>query len=70
MPDGYHLVACGTDTSLVKVFRYPCTEERSEFLEGRGHSSHVTNVKFSRDDRYLFSTGGNDTCVIQWKITI
>ncbi len=50
VPDGYHLVAAATDSSLVKVFRYPCSEERSEFLEGRGHSSHVTNVKFSKDD--------------------
>ena len=68
-PDGYHLLATANDSSLVKVFRYPCSEERSEFLEARGHSSHVTNVKFSKDDQYIFTTGGNDTCIIQWKVT-
>jgi len=68
-PDGYHLIATANDSSLVKLFRYPSVEERSKFLECRGHSSHVTNVKFSKDDKYLFSAGGNDTCVMQWKIT-
>jgi len=68
-PDGYHLIATANDSSLVKMFRYPSVEERSKFLECRGHSSHVTNIKFSKDDKYLFSAGGNDTCIIQWKIT-
>lgn len=48
--DGYHLLASANDSSLVKLFRYPSVDERSEFIEGRGHSSHVTNVKFSKDD--------------------
>jgi microtubule-associated protein-like 6 len=42
--------------------------ENSQPVVGSGHSSHVTNVKFSKDDTYLFSTGGNDNCVFQWKL--
>eukprot|EP00947_MAST-08B_sp_MAST-8B-sp1_P004425 g4425.t1 len=34
-----------------------------------GHCSHVTNVRFSVDDSLLLSTGGNDRCVMQWRIT-
>lgn len=63
-PDGYHLVASADDFSKVKVFRYPSVDE-SKAVEGRGHSSHVTQVKFSKDDAYLFSLGGNDTSVFQ-----
>ena len=65
----YELVATSDDFGLVKVFRYPCVTKGSEGIIGRGHSSHVTNVKFSPDDTYLFSTGGDDQCVFQWKVT-
>ena len=32
-----------------------------------GHSSHVTRVKFSKGDRFIVSTGGNDKTVIVWE---
>jgi microtubule-associated protein-like 6 len=66
--DGYHLVATADDFSKVKVFRYPSMVEESDFVEGTGHSSHVTMVYWSRDDQWLFSAGGNDTCIFQWKL--
>lgn len=25
-----------------------------------GHSAHVTNIRFSHDDKYVISTGGDD----------
>jgi WD40 repeat protein len=67
-PDGYQLIATGDDFSKVKIFRYPSSEEGSQGLVGKGHSSHVTNVKFASNDQYLYSTGGNDTSVFRWKI--
>jgi WD40 repeat protein len=32
-----------------------------------GHSSHVTKVKFSANDQYVVTTGGNDKTVIVWE---
>ena len=70
--DGYQLVASGDDKGKVKIFRYPSMMKGSLPVEGKGHSSHVTNVRFAKNDvtqtTYLYSTGGNDTCVFQWKI--
>jgi microtubule-associated protein-like 6 len=65
-------VASGDDKGKVKIFRYPSMMKGSLPVEGKGHSSHVTNVRFAKNDltqtTYLYSTGGNDTCVFQWKI--
>jgi hypothetical protein len=33
----------------------------------KGHSSHVTNVRWMFDDSYAISAGGHDRCVMQWK---
>lgn len=68
--DGYRLLATGDDHGKVKVFRYPCMVENSKAVEGLGHSSHVTMVKFSKSGQYLFSAGGNDTCIFQWKVNM
>jgi len=68
-PDGYQLLATGDDFGKVKLYRYPSMVEPSQFIECKGHSSHVTKVKFSAvpgeaGTQYLFSTGGNDCSVI------
>jgi WD40 repeat protein len=56
------------DFGKVKLFRYPCVTAGAIHKEYRGHSSHVTNVKFSKDGKYVYSVGGNDRTVIQWKV--
>ncbi|KAK3093757.1 hypothetical protein FSP39_019782 [Pinctada imbricata] len=53
-------LATGDDFGLVKLFEFPCQEKHAAFKEYFGHSAHVTNVRFTSDDRYLISTGGDD----------
>ena len=64
--DGYQLLATGDDFGKVKIFRYPAMVEPSEPVVCHGHSSHVTKVKFGSG--CLFSAGGNDTTLIQWRL--
>ncbi|KRW98348.1 WD40-repeat-containing domain [Pseudocohnilembus persalinus] len=68
-PQNYHLLATGDDYSRVNVFKYPSIQKGSKCITNRGHSSHVTNVKFTKDDKRIISTGGEDQCVMQWKVT-
>jgi len=67
--EDYQLLASGDDDGKVKIFRYPSTEEGSQFVQGNGHSSHVTQVRFSLQNGAIFSAGGNDGCIFQWKCT-
>ena len=61
-------MATGDDYAKVSLFKYPSIKPNSAFIDKRAHSSHVTNVKFSADDQNLYSTGGEDQCVIQWNL--
>ena len=67
-PSGYHLLASGDDFGKVRILRYPSIVKNSEAVFGVGHSSHVPCVKWSEEDEYLYSVGGEDNCVFQWKV--
>ena len=62
------ILATGDDYQLVKIFKYPSVVPKSSFKSYKGHASHVTRVRFSFDDQYLISTGGNDKTSIIWKV--
>jgi len=89
-PEGYMLNACdrsndrsllavGEDSSLIKLYKYPCTGtfEKSgrdpklggaEGTSSIGHGSHVSNVRFSFDDSKLVSVGGDDNATMVWNV--
>jgi len=67
-PDG-KLIANGDDFGYVNVYSFPVRNTKQGRVSKTGHSSHVMNVKFTKDGKYLISAGGNDKSVMQWKIT-
>lgn len=66
---GYYLLGVGDDFGKVSIFRYPCVQKNAQNVKQPGHSSHVTSVRFGPKDEYLYSAGGEDNCVFQWKIS-
>ncbi|MEQ2196070.1 Echinoderm microtubule-associated protein-like 6, partial [Xenoophorus captivus] len=56
---GLNMVS-GDDFGLVKLFDFPCSEKFAKHKRYLGHSPHVTNIRFSHDDKYVISTGGDD----------
>lgn len=68
------LVACGTDEGLVNLFRFPAAKDTptakpdNGFRAHKGHSAHVPRIRFDLTERYLFSAGGGDKCIFQWKV--
>jgi len=67
-PDG-SLIATGDDYGYVNLFKYPSPVKNASKATFVGHSSHVMSVKFSPDQKNLFSVGGNDKTCIQWRLT-
>jgi len=39
----------------------------AKFRKYVGHSAHVTNVRFTNDDRHVISLGGADHGIFQWR---
>lgn len=66
-PNGKLLVT-GDDFGSVKLFRYPCLSKDHKYKEYKGHSSHVTNISFTRTQNYVISVGGNDKSIFQFKV--
>ncbi|XP_028844275.1 echinoderm microtubule-associated protein-like 6 isoform X1 [Denticeps clupeoides] len=60
-------VVTGDDCGLVKLFDFPCTEKFAKHKRYFGHSAHVTNIRFSYDDKHVVSSGGDDSSVFVWK---
>ena len=69
MDQNQSVIATGDDYGLVNVFRNPC-RKGSIPRSFRGHSEHVVRVHFGRGDLadWLFSVGGYDQTLMQWKI--
>ena len=57
------MIASGDDYGLVCIYRNPLLDGHKS-NKYRGHSEHVTHVKFSDDSKCLFSTGGQDQTTI------
>jgi WD40 repeat protein len=61
------LVATGDDWRLLNLMRYPCLKGGKP-VSYAGHSEHVVRVEFDEQDKYLYSIGGYDRTLIQWKL--
>jgi len=61
------VVVTADDYGKLKLFRYPCLTKGAAHHEYGGHSSHVTNARFTGNDTHVITTGGNDRCVFQWR---
>lgn len=46
-PINPYLLAGGNNNGKVCLYNYPCTIKNSSFVEGKGHSSHITNVRWN-----------------------
>jgi len=53
-------MARADDFGKVSLYRWPCVMKGQMYDEYKGHSSHVTCCRFSKDDKFLYTSGGED----------
>lgn len=58
----------GDDYGDVVLWRFPVQSQGHKEKRHKGHSSHVMSVRFTKDDAYVISAGGNDKAIIQWRV--
>lgn len=54
----------------LKFFNTPAIKSNPNYIQCNGHGPDVQNVKFSCDDSYVFTSGGTDGCIMQWRVNL
>lgn len=58
----------GDTYGMIRVYQFPCISNKANPLICYGHAKEVMNCKISCDDERLFTSGGKDGTVMQWKV--
>ena len=66
-PDG-RLVAIVDGSGDLQVFKHPCVDKAAACVSTGAHSSHATCVRFSCDGKTLYTVGGRDRLLMQFKV--
>ena len=61
-----NVVAAADLDGRLSLFRYPCVSPAAGAVSLRGHSTNITNVRWTRSDKGLVSVGGVGGSVFQW----
>ena len=61
------LIATSDDFGLLNIYRYPCMSVKHKARSYSGHSEHVVRARFTPQADRIFTIGGYDKAVIQWK---
>ena len=64
---GQQLCVTGDDRGAVNLYRWPVLKG-GKSSSSHCHSSHVTCVRFTADEKYVISTGGHDLAIMQWAL--
>lgn len=59
--------ATGDDWGLVQLHRNPIRNPKHKTKAYRAHSEHVVRVTFEAEDALIFSVGGYDQTLMQWR---
>ena len=62
------VVVAAHDDGKVRLLSYPAVVEEAPCRAYVGHCSHVAGIRFSPDNVYVMSMGGDDRSAMQWRV--
>ena len=63
------LLAAVDDFGALKLFRYPVVQKDSKSNDSTAHGGNVVKVKWSKDDKYIFTLGASDKTLCVWEVS-
>ena len=61
------LLASADERGAIRLYRFPCPDQQSQYHEYHGHTEEIACVRWSYDADCLLSIGRHDRCVFQWE---
>ena len=62
------VIVAAHDDGKVRLLNYPAVVEEAPCRTYVGHCSHVAGIRFSPDNVYVMSMGGDDRSAMQWRV--
>ncbi|XP_031631490.1 echinoderm microtubule-associated protein-like CG42247 isoform X4 [Contarinia nasturtii] len=65
---GHDMLASGDAEGYIRLFRYPCISNRSEYHEIKAYSGAIGCLRFLYGDNSLVTVGGTDASLMVWDL--
>ncbi|XP_043497504.1 echinoderm microtubule-associated protein-like CG42247 [Polistes fuscatus] len=64
----HDMLVSGDAEGYLRLFRYPCTSAKAEYVEEKVYSSLVACARFLYNDRNIVTVGGTDAALMLWEL--
>ena len=65
-----NLLASVDNFGVLNVYRYPCLDHDCGSRSFKAHTLGARNCRFAFADQYIVTCGGEDRCIMQWRVQI
>ena len=62
------LLALLSENGKLEIFKHPCVDKGAQAVVVNAHAVHGTTVRFSADGKYIYTVGGRDRLLMQWRV--
>eukprot|EP00596_Hydrurales_sp_CCMP1899_P002038 CAMPEP_0119041114 /NCGR_PEP_ID=MMETSP1177-20130426/11280_1 /TAXON_ID=2985 /ORGANISM="Ochromonas sp, Strain CCMP1899" /LENGTH=484 /DNA_ID=CAMNT_0007006885 /DNA_START=700 /DNA_END=2151 /DNA_ORIENTATION=- len=68
--NGRDLIAMADNCGRLRIGNAPCVKDDPTYFNLTGHAAIVKSCEFACDDSHLYSIGGSDGTILQWRVSL